>query len=296
MKAKYKVLISYAYNDTPLSCGNLIEMAFRRREDVEVYRLGEIDPMDADMCFNTEAKSERPHGKFTVWWDIEACSYRVNGEFGSHIVLAPYTIVPEEYPRDKTYFFPFATDPTQFNYHECEPKYDLMFIGREDVNRTKRIEYLDFVYSTLGYSMFRSNGYPRGEAVSRVLSEGKILLQVSGDAEKGVLETRFFEIGLINVLACDRHENNREDLDWAGVPDYHYIAYDSKEELLEKVQKVAKDDAYRARMKARARDNYLKNHTYDVRVRQLLETVGFLKGDGLDKLHDRRRRWGEWNG
>lgn len=273
----------------------MIEDAFRRRDDVEVYRLGELQPGEADLVFNTEAKAERPRGKITAWWDIEACYYQVAEEFTSDIVLAPYTLSPNPYPEDRTYFFPFANDPVNFKYHEdTRIEYDLGFVGREDLDRLKRVEYLDWLQKQ-DINMFRSNGVARGAAVSRMLSAAKIILQVSGDAHKGVMETRFFEVGPINVMAADKHEYNKDDMDWAAVADYHYIAYNSKEELLEKVKRVSSDDELRLRMLSRARENYTKNHTYDVRVRQLLETIGFLKGEGLDRYHERRKRWGEYN-
>ena len=286
----FKVLINYNYTDTPLSCGNMLESAMRRRSDLEVYRYGEISPENVDLVFNTEAKYPRPHGKLTAWWDIEACSYRVNDEFRSDIVLAPYTYALNEYPKN-TYFFPFANSP-EFTNIPSEFEYDLMFIGREDINRNRRVDLLNWLQKQ-DLNFFRGNGYPRGYEVSKQLSKSKILLQCSGDAG-GVMETRFFEIGPINLLATDIHDGNRTDMEWAGIPDWHYISYESQEELLSKVKHYATHDRDREEMLARARSNYTKNHTYDVRVRQLLETIGYLKGPGLDKLHDKRKTWDEW--
>lgn len=286
----FKVQINYDYNNTPLSCGNMIESAFRRRNDLEVYRWGEIETNKCDLVFNTEAKYARPHdGQMTVWWDIEACSYLVSGEFNSDLILAPYTYALEQYPKDKTYFFPFANSP-EFKYYPCEYEYDLMFIGREDINRNARVELLNWLEKQ-DIRFFRGNGFPRGEDVSRQLSKSKILLQRSGDAG-GVMETRFFEIGPINLIAVDLNENNRSDFEWAGIPDIHYIAYESGEELIEKIKKL--DDFERLKMLSASRSNFEKNHTYDVRVRQLLETIGFLKGPGLEKLHDKRKTWSDW--
>lgn len=287
----FKILINYNYTDTPLSCGNMIEAAMRRRSDVEVYRNGELPAAEADLVFNTEASWHRPHGNLTAWWDIEACTYQVQTEFNSNIVLAPYTYGLEHYPEDRTFFFPFANAP-EFHYYPCDFEYDLMFIGREDLNRTRRVDLLNWL-DTQGLNFFRGNGYPRGEAVSKQLSKSKIILQKSGDAG-GVMETRFFEIGPINVLAADIHDGNRGDMEWAAVADYHYISYETQEELLEKVSKMLGDDSARIKMLDRARKNYEANHTYDVRVRQLLETIGYLKGPGLEKLHDKRKRWEEW--
>jgi len=287
----FKVQINYDYNNTPLSCGNMLESAFRRRKDIEVYRWGEIETNKCDFVLNTEAQFARPHdGQMTAWWDIEACSYRVMGEMSSDIVLAPYTYALEDYP-DHAYFFPFASSP-EFKYYPCDYEYDLMFIGREDINRNERVKLLDFLQSQ-PINFYRGNGFPRGEEVSRQLSKSKILLQRSGDAG-GVMETRFFEIGPINVLAVDIHEGNRGDLEWAGVPDYHYIEYKNQYELLDKLRFYIKNDKARELMLKRARKNYELNHTYDVRVRQLLETIGFLKGKGLEKLYGKRKKWAEW--
>lgn len=293
MNNPLKILISYDYRNTPLSCGNQIEEAFRRRSDCEVYRYGELDPKAADVCFNTLAASPWPRGPLTIWWDIEACSYHVPEQFNSDIVLAPYTYDLNAYQQENSYFCPFAVDPIRWHYRpDQELKYDLMFVGREDMTREYRVDHLNYLEGK--FNWLRTNHIERGVEMSKLLSQSKIALQISGD-QGHVMETRFFEIGLITVLAADRlPEFNAMDLDWAAVPDYHYIAYNGKEEMVEKIGRMIKDDDARMKMRERAWKNYRENHTYDVRVRQILETIGFLKGPGLEKLHAPRKKWVEY--
>lgn len=272
----------------------MVEEAFRRRPDCEVYRYGELDPAKADLVFNTLAVAPYPRGPLTIWYDIESCSYRVPDQFNSDIILAPYTYALPEYPQDKSYFCPFAVDPIRWHYRpDQEVKHDLIFCGREDMNRVYRVEHLNYLSKRLP-NFLRTNEIPRGVEMAKLMSQGKILLQVSGDAGH-VMETRFFELGLIGVLAADRlPEFNADDMDWAAVPDYHYIAYNGKEEMLEKIGKMLQDDEARLQMRERAFKNYRENHTWDVRVRQILETIGFLKGPGLDRLHEPRKKWVEY--
>jgi hypothetical protein len=290
---KLKVLTSYDYVNCYPSVGTAFEDALKRREDVEVYRNGEIVPEAVDVCFNTLPKASLNRGPLTVWWDIEACNYHIigiNGEFEADLVLAPYTCDLDVYPKG-TYLMPFACDRLNWHYYKVPITSEVGFIGREDYNRTRRVEYLNCLQDHV--DLFRGYGFDRGEKVSKKLSESKILMQITGDALGGVMETRFFEIGLIGLMACDLTEANKADMNWVAVPDYHYIAFETKEEMVEKIWQVLGNEPLRKEMRRRAFKNHLKKHTYDVRVREFLETIGFLKGPGLVKLHARRPKWQE---
>lgn len=282
-----KVLFTYNYAEEPilkLLCARMLEDAFRRRDDVEVFHTGEIEGRDADVVFNTLPIGDVAQGKFTVWWDIEACSYHKTEYFGSDMVLAPYSTGEDYlYPEGKTFLFPFATDPNHFVRQSVEQVYDVGFVGREDNNRGRRVEYLDYLGGKV--NLLRTNEVERGIPVSRLLSSAKILLQVSGDAAGGVMETRFFEYGLIGPLAADMTATNRRDMEWAAHPDYHFIAYETKEEMAEKIQAILADEDALDIMFDRAKKNYLERHTYDVRAREFMETIGFLKGPGLPDFH-----------
>lgn len=287
MPACLKLIISYKYEEEPilkLLCARMLEDAFRRRPDVEVYHTGEIDSAAVDVVFNTLPLGNAEVGKITAWWDIEACNFMKTDWFQSDVVLAPYHL-PEEgrYP-PQTYLMPFATDPQFWRYHPCEYGFEVGFVGRGDGNRSKRMEWLHYIHDALGDAMLWGNGIERGAPVSWALSRAKVLLQVSGDAAGGVMETRFFEIGLIGPLVVDVTDVNRRDYEWAATPGYHFEWAETKEQMLEKALWLAQHDAEREAMFARARDNYMARHTYDVRAREFLETVGFLKGAGFPRF------------
>ena len=285
-----KLLITYNYEEEQilkLLCARMLEDAFRRRPDVMVYHSGEIEAAEVDVVFNTLPRGNIVTGPLTAWWDIEACSFHVTEQFNSDIVLAPYS-TPEDYlyPADKTYLFPFATDPEHWKRHPVDYEYDVGFVGRGDGPRGKRLDWLNYLHDQ-GSTMLWTDKVERGVPVSRLLSSAKVMVQVSGDAAGGVMETRFFECGLLGPFVVDVTDTNRRDLFWAAEPDYHFIAVETREEMAEKVKWLAANDIARDLMFERARKNYLRRHTYDVRARQFLETIGFLKGPGLLNFHTR---------
>jgi len=284
-----KILINYDYASLPLLCAEMFEFALRKRDDVEVYRAGQLDPSKADLVFNTLPGDSWSSGPLTAWWDIESCNYNRPDQFGSDLVLAPYHIPDDVYPKGKTYLFPFGTDLDY--WHACPEltKYDVGFVGREDLDRVKRVKWLDFLQDHV--NLLRTNGIPRGEEMSKLLSQAKIILQITGDAKGGVMETRFFECGSIGLLAHDITHTNKEDMEWAAVPDYHFIAYKDEKEMVEKIWNVLENGDTRIEMKTRAIKNIERNHTYDVRARQLLEQIGYLKGKGLPDYHKKLPKW-----
>jgi len=291
MRAKLKLAISYNYAEEPmlkLLCARMLEDALRRRDDVEVYQVGQTDKVD--VLLGAQPDGPGQEAPLVVWWDNEACSdLRTGWKDTADIVLAPYRCDNRDYPGSKTYFFPFATDPRLWHYWPCEPEYDVGFIGREDNNRVRRVQVLGFLQES-GLNLLRGNGIERGPAVCKMLSKCQIILQCSGEAGGGVMETRFFEVGLVGPMAVDITKINRDDFYWAGVPDYHYIAYKSREELLEKITAALVDEEYLPQMRQRAVANHMARHTYDVRAQALLEQIGFLKGPGLLSYHARRPR------
>jgi hypothetical protein len=297
MPKPLKLLITYNYIEEPLLkllCAKMLEDAFRRREDVRVFHTGEVEPTDVDVVFNTLPLGDACAGRLTAWWDIEACSYHKADCFGWDIVLAPYSSGDDYvYPEGKTFLFPFATDPNYWRKdRDVAETYDVGFVGRGDGNRHKRMEWLHYLNEHVNFLW--TNNVERGVAVSQLLSSAKILIQVSGDAAGGVMETRFFECGLIGPMAADMTATNRRDMEWAAEPGYHFIAFESKEEMVEKIQRMLADDKARRLMFTRAKANYLKRHTYDVRAREFLETIGFLSGQGLPDFHTHGERSNEW--
>jgi hypothetical protein len=297
MPTHLKLLITYNYAEEhalKLLCARMLEDAFRRREDVDVFHTGEIESADADVVFNTLPLGNAVAGRLTAWWDIEACSYHKTNCFGWDIVLTPYSCGDDYvYPEGKTFLFPFATDPNYWCWQpEVEETYDVGFVGRGDGDRHKRMEWLHYLNDHV--NLLWTDHVERGAPVSQLLSSAKILVQVSGDAAGGVMETRFFEYGLIGPIAADITDTNRRDMEWAAEPDYHFIAFETKEEMVEKIQRILADDKARLQMFSRAQANYLARHTYDVRAREFLETIGFLKGSGLPDFHTHREASDSW--
>lgn len=257
-----------------LKVGTMLMDALCRRADITRV----TEPDQADVIFDCEPRMEKIKGKFTVWWDNEACNDHCLNGYDYDLILAPYTSRLDQYPLEKTYFFPFATEPREFYRVETDYRWDAGFAGREDLDRVKRVEYLDYFQKNFKGSFLRTLGVPRGHDTSELMSQVKVILQVAGDALKGVMETRVFEMGGIGLLAIDRSDINADDLDWYAKADYHYISYKSKPELVEKVTAVVNDEKLWKAMRDRGIQNVLERHTYDVRAQQL---VDHLKGKKL---------------
>ena len=279
------LVISYRYDEEALLkllCPRMLEDAFRRVPGVNVFHTGEISEAETDVAFNTLPRGDIAGGRLTAWWDIEACNYQCPEYFGMDMVLVPYNARGADYPHDgRTFFFPFATEPQEFRYWPSQIRYDLGFVGREDGNRTKRVALLNQLAKEKKLILLRTNRVERGEPVSRLLSEAQVVLQCSGDAGDGVMETRFFECGLIAPLAADITEVNQTDMEWAAVPDEQFLAYRTKEELVEKLWRLLRDPAALKKMRRAALHNWGTRHTYDIRARDFLRHIGFLKGPGL---------------
>jgi len=177
--------------------------------------------------------------------------------------------------------------PTFFDRH-----LDYMFGIQKFLGDTRdETAVLDYLQSNID-SFLRTNELSRDVATGQILSTCKLSLQVSGDAGH-VMETRMFEIGLINPMLADRTDSNKIDMDWAFEPNTHYIPYNSKEEMVSLAREWAADEYALALMISNARENIYINHTYDVRARQLIEI--FEGESSLPLIHEKRKTWSEWN-
>ena len=274
MSSKFRVAVGYNRAEEPvlkLLCARMLEDAFRRREDCILA----TDSLD--LAVNTLPLGEIHQGTVTAWWDIESCTYQKREYFNSDLVLVPYH-GETKYPADRTYLFPFATDPEHWRYHPCVPEYDVGFLGREDCDRTRRARTLKTLQEYFGDRMLRTNNIERGEPASRLLSKCRITLCPMGDALGGVMETRFFEISTIQPMAVEVTETNSSDLQWAATPGAHYIPYSEDAELIYTLERYLQNPHELQTLALAARRHFSRHHTYDSRAAELLELVQTGKG------------------
>lgn len=199
---------------------------------------------------NTEGKTK---GK-TVYWDGDGCLRGGKPEYN-----ADYTFTTcKHHPSPHSIFLPFAADP-DIHKKMREPDYDIVFVGRLDPmlypDRVRLIELLGKKYKTLVTTT------PSGFPYSIEMSRGKLIFNRTISM---CANMRFFEGMAIGALVS----NNPLIED--AIPNEHYIAYGTDEELIEKMDEYLKDDKKREKIAKQSREYILNGHTYEHRAQTIL--------------------------
>lgn len=261
----------------------LLERAFRYHPRTKL-----VKPDDADLIVNTLPDNGFMNGqKKSVWWDLETAEFQCGQYFEqAHAIFYPNHKNVQAYEefKDKSFFLPLATDKKLFHYWKIpEPysefKYDIVFVGREDANRGTRVEGLNILEEhckSKGYSFLRTNGIERGEETSKVISQGKLTIQIAGLRN---LEQRVFENSPIRPQLVDVQEENEMEMKLIDPDLKSFIPYYYKEgdwsDLLDKIDYYLVHDKEREAIVRYARKHFFANHTYKQRVERILEVCGF---------------------
>jgi len=210
------------------------------------------------------------------------------------------------------HFLPFAADPNLFKDYGTSPEYDIGFtggLGHTSTNgwetKSKFGEFPPGPTEGQGWShdlrkqikdahgewpdinfYFANHLHDSTVDYAKRLNTAKIWLSTTGPVD--IVGTRYYEVMLTNttLLMCNRSnkmwcfdENcNRKDrdVDVYGElfeEDKHYVAFESPEELKEKVLYYKENEDERKKIVNNAYEHALKNHTWDNRAEQFLETI-----------------------
>ena len=248
----------------------------------EIERVELVEPSKkCDLIVNTLPDSGFIKGKINVWWDLETAEYQLTQYFN----LADYIFYPNhknigkyETWKDKSFFLPLATDPSYFHYYKVPMKYDIVFVGREDMNRESRVEGLNVLEGHClkkGYTFLRTNSIKRGKETSKVISSGKLTIQIAGLRN---LEQRVFENSPIRPQLVDVQEDNEMEMklidpDLKSFVPFYYTPGDWHD-LLDKVDYYLAHPRKREQIVKNARELFFTKHTYKQRAERILEVVG----------------------
>lgn len=120
-------------------------------------------------------------------------------------------------------------------------------------------------------------GSALGQQMLRVLSGATIALNVHGDFMRYGGNMRLFEIAGVGAFQIvDDLPGVRE---WF-TPGEHLVTYADLDDLREKVAHYLAHPEERARIAAAGRAHVIARHTYDVRVRQVVEMVSGIRASG----------------
>jgi hypothetical protein len=259
-----------------LQCALLLEKAFKEHPRTEI-----VEIKDADLVVNTLPDAGFVNGKKkSVWWDLETAEYQCSQYFDqSDWIFYPNHKNVDFYDKwkDKSSFLPLATDKELFHYWEVPMEYDIVFVGREDVNRGVRVEGLDALEAHCkkkGYSFLRTNSIGRGAETSKVISSGKLTIQIAGLRN---LEQRVFENSPIRPQLVDLQEENETEMSMIdpGLQSciYFYYAPGNWKALLNKVDYYLAHMDKAERIVKHARKKFFANNTYLNRVDTILDTL-----------------------
>jgi len=239
-EVKPKLLMIYDYEMPPHqkrvkhSSPYLLEQALK--EYFDMYRVGEIEPMQADMVLNTPPLKTLGGmgndlfalGPITGYWTTSPLEGIGEEYFKDCDIL--FNAIPSwehKLPKGKAVTLLDAVDPA---YHEYEDTFDFEvgFLGSE-IEGT-RIDLLNRIAER--FSLLRGHT-DLGERSARALSRCKIVLSIQDWNWHGAgIERRFFTFGNIRPILI----HNTPDFALAGFQeDVHYLGYNSPDECLEKI-------------------------------------------------------------
>lgn len=139
-------------------------------------------------------------------------------------------------------------------------------------------------------SQFKMNEWQRTyttEETADIYRQSKIIVNISRDDYPQDANMRVYETMAAGALLITRMPT---DLSAIGfVEGQHFIGYRDETEIVPAVRQWLADKAGRARIAAAARELVMARHTYDARVKSLLE---FIAANG-SKLSAPARRWPE---
>jgi hypothetical protein len=188
-------------------------------------------------------------------------------KFFDHVFLYQRNYLSKfsDHPKDNVRWLPYACDLDKFNIQEKDRHLDIAFIGNLFHKGSERQETLNVLQSRYSLNEIR---YYLQEEIPQVYSQAKIVLNLPvGDD----LNFRFFEaLSSKALLITKRTNNGQEEL---FKEDVHYVAFESQNELLEKIDYYLKNDSERERIALAGNEAVKSSHTLSMRVEELLETI-----------------------
>ncbi|MCY7484507.1 glycosyltransferase [Paenibacillus alvei] len=168
-------------------------------------------------------------------------------------------------------FFPFGVDP--YLFHSTIPysqrHFDVSFVGARGhkiyTGRDESLRSIECNFQRQANLSLRKNVYL--EELSDHYGNSKIVFNQTADQIK-TFNMRIFEgmgCGAL-VLTDDTPEQSQLFEDKR-----HYVVYDSREDMLEKLRYYLSHPEQAAKVAAEGQQYVVRNHTYDHRARQVLE-------------------------
>lgn len=189
----------------------------------------------------------------------------VLGKLFDHVFIYQRNYLSAFSNQPSSHWLPYACDVEFFKDKEVLRDLDIASVGQTGKGHEKRREILQSLSSQ--YTVNEQRSYNKIE-IPAIYSRAKITVNVP---IRGDLNFRFFEaISCGSLLLTERLKNGQEEL---FEEDVHYVAYDSKAELKQKVDYYLKNDIERVRIAQAGKEEVLKNHTMEIRLKKILAKI-----------------------
>ncbi|WP_234399874.1 CgeB family protein [Paenibacillus popilliae] len=173
-------------------------------------------------------------------------------------------------------FFPFGVDPHLF--HSDIPyamrRIDVSFVGTRGhelyKNRNESLRCIEANLQGKAHLSLRKTLFL--EELSKHYGNSKIVFNQTADTIKS-FNMRIFEGMGCGALVLTDHTPEQSELFENGV---HYVIYDSKEDMLEKLRYYLSHPDQAATIAAEGQRHVVRNHTYEHRARQVLDLIKSL--------------------
>ena len=263
---------TYAWDGNLISRHNLLESVLELNPDLIVLSsyvmIGGRIKNQPSISFFAALKSFVPNAKFVcLWWDT--CSNRfwskfpLESVFDLHVAMenpCGMSLDITRHVRQK-FLFLYSTHPRSTLIRPKEKDISVFFSGQIGDYRNNRKEYIDHLmkngFGKHIYTNDRATQMPMREYFEK-MGRARIVLNFSMSVDFHQLKGRIFEAMLTNCLLLESRNPQIECFFRDGD---HYVAYDSKEDLLDKILYFEKNPAEGERIAQNARDLVLKEFT-----------------------------------
>lgn len=165
-------------------------------------------------------------------------------------------------PKERCIWLPHAAEPKAYPKKDMIKKYDVSFIG--NIGDWNRVEFLDRMFKEIPNFFY---GRRLFEEAAEIYSQSKVVLNM---AIKDDINMRVFEALSTGSFLLTNELPTLHHLFEDGV---HLVTFKTLDEAVDKARYYLEHDAERERIAEAGYNEFIKKHTYEHRLKTVLEIV-----------------------
>lgn len=194
-----------------------------------------------------------------------------------NLTQAPESLVKYHVEGGIVMLWPLAANQDFFYPRDIPFRYDVSFVGSAHGNRKPIINYLlknGVKVETFGAGW--SNGFIPNEKVPEIFSSSRVNLNFNniGYTDYQCGKIRDLEIPICGGLMLTTHNPHLSEY---FILDREIFTYKDKEDCLRQIRRLLSDEGLCKRARKEARERVLKEHTWENRIKLLLQAIGLVE-------------------